>query len=82
MERRFGGTRRATIAAIVIAAMLFGLAHAAGGATCVVLATVAGAGYGWIYAAMRSLGAAVVAHFCLNVIHFLFFTYPALALHV
>ena len=82
LERRLGGARGATIAAIAIAALLFGLAHAAGGATYVVLATVAGAGYGWIYAAMRSLGAAIVAHFCLNLIHFVFFTYPALALHV
>ena len=81
LERRLGGGTRA-IAAIAIAGLLFGLAHASGGATYVVLATTAGVGYGWIYASLRSLSAAIAAHFCLNVIHFLFFTYPALALHV
>jgi membrane protease YdiL (CAAX protease family) len=82
LERRLGGSRRATICAILIAGLLFGLAHAGGGTTYVVLATLAGVGYGWISAALRSLGAAIAAHFCLNVIHFLFFTYPALALPV
>ena len=82
LGRRLGGTRRATIGAMLIAGLLFGLAHAGGGTTYVALATVAGIGYGWIYAALRSLGAAIAAHFCLNVIHFLCFTYPALALHV
>jgi membrane protease YdiL (CAAX protease family) len=80
LERRLGGARRATIVAVTIAATLFGLAHAGGGPTYVVLATVAGAGYGWIYAATRSLGAAILAHFGVDAIHFLFFTYPALAL--
>lgn len=90
LERRIGGGTRATIGAprrcsaqaIVIAGLLFGIAHAGGGTTYVVLATTAGIGYGWIYASLRSLGGAIAAHFCLNVIHFLFFTYPALALHV
>jgi membrane protease YdiL (CAAX protease family) len=82
LERRLDGGRRATVVAIAIAGLLFGLAHAAGGMTYVVVATVAGFGYGWIYAALRSLGASIAAHFCLNVIHILLFTYPALALHV
>ncbi len=79
LERGFGGTPRAAIVAVAIAATLFGLAHAGGGPTYVVLATVAGAGYGWIYAATRSLGAAILAHLGVDAIHFLFFTYPALA---
>jgi uncharacterized protein len=82
VERWLGHTHSATIAAIVAGATVFGLAHARGGATYVLLAMVAGAGYGWIFAATRSLAAAVLAHFGLNAIHFLFFTYPALALHV
>jgi membrane protease YdiL (CAAX protease family) len=81
LERRLGGTRHARVVAMVIAAVLFGIAHAGGGATYVLLATVAGAGYGWIYADTHSIGAAILAHFGLDAIHFLFFTYPALALH-
>jgi membrane protease YdiL (CAAX protease family) len=73
--------RLGTAAAIVIAAALFGIAHAAGGPPLILLATVAGAGYGWIYAESGSIGAAIAAHAGLDVVHFLFFTYPALALH-
>jgi membrane protease YdiL (CAAX protease family) len=76
-ERRVG-----TTAAIAIAAVLFGLAHMAGGPVYATLAAVAGAGYGWIFARTRSIGAAIVAHAGIDAVHFLFFTYPALALHV
>jgi uncharacterized protein len=82
LARRLAGGRGAAMLAMAIAGLLFGLAHAGGGTTYVGIASVAGVGYGWIYAARRSLGAAIAAHFCLNVIHFLCFTYPALALHV
>jgi membrane protease YdiL (CAAX protease family) len=81
IEGWLGSTRGATAAAVVIGAALFGLAHAGGGATYIALAAVAGVGYGCIYAATRSLAAAVLAHAGLNTIHFLLFTYPALALH-
>ena len=43
------------------------------------VASAAGLGYGWIYASTRSIGAAVAVHAGLNTIHFLFFSYPALA---
>jgi membrane protease YdiL (CAAX protease family) len=79
VERWAGLTERATIAAILLAAALFGLAHAGGGPTYVMLATVAGAGYGWIFARTRSISAAIAAHLALDVVHFVFFTYPALA---
>jgi membrane protease YdiL (CAAX protease family) len=73
--------RRAELTAIVIAGTLFGVAHLAGGPLYVLLATVAGIGYGWIFARTRSILAAIAAHSGLDVVHFLFFTYPALALH-
>ena len=75
---RLRGSPRADAAAIIIAGALFGLAHAAGGPAYVVLATLAGIGYGWIYASTRSLISAVAAHAGLNTMHLLFFTYPAL----
>lgn len=65
--------------AITVAGLLFGLAHAAGGPAYVLVASVAGVGYGWIYARTRSLGSAIVAHTTLNAAHLLLFSYPALA---
>lgn len=64
--------------ATLSAAALFGLAHAGGGWTYVALATLAGVGYGLVYALTRSIGAAVLAHTGFNLAHFLFFSYPAL----
>ena len=56
--------------------MLFGLAHAGGGLVLIVVAALAGIGYGLAYAATRRLEASVAAHFTLNSLHFLAFTYP------
>ena len=62
--------------AIVAAGVLFGLAHAAGGSLYVLVASLAGVGYGWIYASTRSIAWAIMAHAGLNAIHFFVFTYP------
>ena len=63
----------------VVSSLAFGAAHAAGGATYVGLATLAGLGYGWIYRKTRRVEASILAHFLLNAVHFLGFTYPVLA---
>jgi len=73
-----GGTVRARWIAMAVAGALFGLAHFAGGWTYVALATLAGIGYGWIYAASGSIAASILAHTGLNLIHLLFFSYPSL----
>ncbi|WP_175774295.1 CPBP family intramembrane glutamic endopeptidase [Burkholderia anthina] len=65
-------------AALAIAAVLFGAAHAAGGWPWIVLGTVAGVGYGLAWR-RGGLLAAALAHAGLNVIHFGLFTYPMLA---
>ncbi len=70
---------QAPLIAMAVAGLLFGIAHIAGGPAYVLLATAAGLGYGWVYASTRSIGASIAAHTGLNIIHFLFFTYPALA---
>ena len=68
-----------TIARICGAAALFGIAHAGGGMGNVVMATIAGAGYGWIYwRSGNRIEASILAHFLLNATHILFFTYPML----
>ncbi|PAW66070.1 MAG: hypothetical protein B9S34_09080 [Opitutia bacterium Tous-C1TDCM] len=66
-------------AALVVAAVAFGLAHAGGGLAYVALSTLAGLGYGWAYLRTGRIEAAILAHFALNAVHFLGFTYPALA---
>jgi membrane protease YdiL (CAAX protease family) len=73
-----GGTSRARWIAMATGGVLFGLAHLAGGWTYVALATLAGLGYGWIYAVSGSIAASILTHTGLNLIHLLFFSYPAL----
>lgn len=68
---RFGG-----VVAIVVGAVLFGLAHFAGGMSYVALATAAGLGYGIVYHRTKSIEMSMLAHFALNACHFLLFTYP------
>ena len=73
LTRRLGA-----VAACGIAAVLFGVAHWAGGPAMIALATIAGLCYGWAYR-QGGLAAAVLAHLALNTAHFGLFVYPALA---
>jgi membrane protease YdiL (CAAX protease family) len=77
IARRLGDPKSAL--AILAGGVAFGVAHVAGGPMYVLVATVAGIGYGWIYSSTESIAAAILAHAGLNTIHFLLFTYPALA---
>jgi uncharacterized protein len=63
---------------LVITALLFGVAHTTGGPALMVLAFIAGLGYGWAYYKGGIL-AAILTHFFFNVLHFFLFTYPMLA---
>ncbi|MDD9952417.1 MAG: CPBP family intramembrane metalloprotease [Zetaproteobacteria bacterium] len=63
--------------AILVSAAAFGLAHFAGGWPYVGLATLAGVCYGFAFQQTRSLEAPLLCHFGLNLVHFLYFTYPA-----
>lgn len=78
LTRRFGDRRYGEAFAIVVGAALFGVAHLAGGWGYVLVAGMAGVGYGIAYH-LGGLQAAVLAHFGLNLIHFSLFTYPMLA---
>jgi membrane protease YdiL (CAAX protease family) len=64
---------------ILLVAILFGLVHYAGGIKYIILATVAGISYGLIYDRTKRIEASILTHFGLNLIHFIFFTYPMLA---
>ena len=78
MARALGDGRRNETIAVAASALLFGLAHAAGGWRYVLLATLAGAGYAVAFQRSGRLEMAVLAHFAVNATHFLLFTYPAL----
>jgi membrane protease YdiL (CAAX protease family) len=73
------GTHRASgWVSIGVAAVAFGLSHLAQGAAMAALTVVAGVGYGLAYRRAGLLGA-IGAHAAVNVLHFLFLTYPALS---
>ncbi len=55
---------------VSLAALLFGLAHWAGGPVYVGLATLAGLGYGLSYALSRRIELAILLHFALNALVF------------
>lgn len=73
-----GGASRKLLA-LMAAALLFGLAHYAGGATYVLAGTAAGLGYGWALLRTRRIEAPIAVHFGVNMAHFLLFVYPRLA---
>lgn len=64
----------ARLAGIAAASILFGLAHFGGGATYVILATIAGVGYGLAYDLTGRLHHAVLVHFSVNAIRLLVFS--------
>lgn len=64
--------------ALLLASLLFGVAHLSGGWAYVLVATVAGAGYGWLYRQTGRLWPAILLHFGLNLSHLLLFSYPML----
>lgn len=65
--------------AIFLASLIFGLSHYKGGIDLIILATISGIGYGWIYHRTKAIESSILSHFLLNTIHLIFFTYPALA---
>lgn len=79
VEHALEPRRHGAAIAVATSAVLFGVAHAAGGWRYVLLATLAGAGYGLAFQRTGSIEASILTHFAVNATHFLLFTYPALA---
>ncbi|AMC35968.1 CPBP family intramembrane glutamic endopeptidase [Janthinobacterium sp. B9-8] len=65
-----------SVLAVAASALFFGLAHFAGGAMYMALASLAGLGYALVYQQSRRIEMAILLHFGFNLIHFLCFTYP------
>lgn len=72
------GMSSRSIGGLIGAASIFGAAHYAGGLWSVVLATIAGLGYGWVFWRTNRIEASMLTHFLVNTAHILGFTYPAL----
>ena len=62
---------------ILIASLLFGLFHFRSGLIMIIFASIAGLFYGYVYQKTKRIEASMLVHFCLNMVHFLVFTYPS-----
>ncbi len=62
--------------ALIVASLVFGAAHLAGGMLMVIFATLAGVIYGLAWMWSGRLWVPILFHFGLNLTHLLFFTYP------
>ncbi len=74
-----GSKAQAQWLALFTSALIFGLAHFSGGIGYMLLAGVAGLGYGYVYQLTGRIEWAIGLHFMLNATHFLLFSYPAVA---
>jgi len=79
LSKRLRGYKYGNILSLISVSFLFGFAHFAGGFKYVVLAAAAGIVYGYAYQKTQRIEASILCHFGVNIIHFIFFTYPALA---
>lgn len=66
------------LVALLIASLVFGLMHYAGGVLLIIFATLAGVIYGLAWMWSGKLWVATLFHFGFNCVHLLFFTYPVL----
>ena len=62
----------------ILSSLFFGFSHFSQGFVSILLATVAGFFYGHAYRVTGRVEGAILTHFFVNAIHFLFFSYPAL----
>jgi uncharacterized protein len=61
---------------LILASLIFGLAHFKGGELYVLLAFITSIFYGFAYEITGRILCAILVHFYLNFIHIIFFTYP------
>jgi membrane protease YdiL (CAAX protease family) len=63
---------------IALSSIVFGLGHfKSGGIIYVILATICGVFYGYVYEKTNKIICSMMVHFGLNLVHFTIFTYPA-----
>lgn len=71
--------RFSLLIAPIFSALIFGLAHIAGGVEYVFVAGVAGLGYGYLFHRTKRIEWSILCHVALNITHFFLFTYPMIA---
>lgn len=76
LSKKLNRYRYGPYLAIITAALLFGVAHIQGGVLYLLLATIAGLCYGYVFYKSMRIEAAILLHFTVNSLHFLLFTYP------
>jgi len=79
LAKALEGHPRLVALPVLVATLLFALAHASGGLPLVALAALAGLGYSLVYAITRRIESAILVHFAVNAVHFVGFSYPYLA---
>lgn len=72
----FGRGNWHVLATVALSAVLFAIAHTAGGPLLVAFAALAGLGYALAFTFAARIEAAILTHFGINALHFLLFTYP------
>lgn len=77
LQEKFKQWNRSPLWGLVISSIVFGLEHYKGGMLYVLLAIIAGLFYGYAYYKTGRVTMAILVHFGLNLVHFIFFTYPA-----
>ncbi|MCP4971404.1 MAG: CPBP family intramembrane metalloprotease [Arcobacter sp.] len=63
---------------LILVSFIFGLAHFPGGLNYIILSTIAGLFYGYVYQKTKNIEASILMHFIVNLGHIIFFSYPAL----
>lgn len=73
-------TKYALGISLSVASLAFGLAHFNGGIIYIILASIAGLFYGYIYHKTKRIESAMLLHMLFNLTHLLLFTYPSLTI--
>lgn len=71
--------RHPLLVAVLIASLLFAVAHLAGGVFFIVASFITGLVYGYVYVMSSRLETAILVHFLVNLFHISLFTYPVLS---
>lgn len=73
---RLQGIKGGPLIATLLVALLFGVAHFAGGVHYMLLASIAGFFYGYAFQLTGRVESSILVHFSLNAAHFILFAYP------
>ncbi|MEP0265353.1 type II CAAX endopeptidase family protein [Dokdonia sp.] len=71
-------SKYALTVSLLVASLAFGLAHYNGGILYIILASIAGVFYGYIYHKTKRIESSMLLHMLFNLTHLLLFTYPSL----